>query len=132
MNILLADDHLEIRSALRLLLEQEPEFNITGEATEVVGLVTQVQATQPDLVLLDWELPGLSLLAPVDSERALISTLHAHCPRIKVVALSGRPEAREEALVAGVEAFVSKGDSPKLLLATLRNLDGKREQNQEL
>ena len=59
MRIFLADDQAKARSALRLLLEQEPGLSVVGEATETEDLLAQVQRTQPDLVLLDWELPGL-------------------------------------------------------------------------
>lgn len=108
MKILVADDQQDIRSALRLLLEQEPEVHVVGEVAEAAGLVAQIKATQPDLVLLDWELTGLRPTA-----------LRTHCPGVKVIALSGRPEARREAFEAGAYAFVSKGDSPEHLLAIL-------------
>ena len=112
MRVLLADDQSKVRSALRLLLEQEPELSVVGEAAEVEDLLAQVEATQPDLVLLDWELPGLR----ADDRLSALRTL---CPRLKVIALSGRPEARRAALSAGADAFVSKGDPPEQLLAAV-------------
>ncbi len=114
MRILLADDQPKVRSALRLLLEQEPEMSVVGEAAEVEDLLAQVEATQPDLVLLDWELPGLQAAD-------LLPTLRSLHPRLKVIALSGRLEARQAALTAGAEAFVSKGDPPERLLAAVGN-----------
>jgi DNA-binding NarL/FixJ family response regulator len=112
MRVLLADDQTRVRSALRLLLEQEQGISVVGEAAEVENLLVQVEATQPDLVLLDWELPGLR----TDD---WLSTLRTLCPRLKVIALSGQPEARRAALAAGADAFVSKGDPPERLLTTL-------------
>ena len=128
MRILLADDQTKVRSALRLLLEQEPGLSVVGEAAEAEGLLTQVQRTQPDLVLLDWELPGLRAADPsapstgpwsfvpgtegsgASSGQRLLSALRSvGCP-LRVIALSGHVEAREEALAAGADAFVSKGD----------------------
>jgi DNA-binding NarL/FixJ family response regulator len=114
MYILIADDQPKVRSALRLLLEQEPDPSVIGESADAQDLLAQVTATCPDLVLLDWELPG------IQSRSNLIVTLCALCPRLRVVVLSGRPEARQAALAAGADAFVSKGDSPETLLTTLR------------
>jgi DNA-binding NarL/FixJ family response regulator len=106
---LLADDQSKVRSALRLLLEQQSGVSVLGEAVDTTGLLDWVKATCPDLVLLDWELPGWR-------EADLLPTLRALCPCISVIALSGRPEARREALDAGVDAFVNKGDPPERLL----------------
>ena len=58
MRVLVADDQPHIRSALRLLLDHEPDLNVVGEAIDSQTLCTQIQVTQPDLLLLDWELPG--------------------------------------------------------------------------
>jgi len=122
MHIILADDHAEVRSALRLLLEQEPALHIIGESIEAADLLTQVRTVSTDLVLLDWELPGLH---PND----LLHQLRSYAPDVLVVALSGRPEARRLALTAGADAFVSKGDPPERLLSTLRSLVQEREKN---
>ena len=112
MRVLLADDQKKVRSALRLLLEQQPDLEILGEAVDTTGLLDWVKAAHPDLVLLDWELPGLPAVA-------LLPLLHFHQPGLRVVALSGRPEARLVALETGVDAFVSKGDPPEVLMAAL-------------
>jgi DNA-binding NarL/FixJ family response regulator len=112
MRILVADDQATVRSALQLILEENPELDVVGEATEAGELLAQAEMACPDLVLLDWELPG--------SQAAdLLSALRQHLPHLVVIALSGRPEARQSALDAGVDAFVSKGDPPERLLATL-------------
>ena len=112
MRVLLADDQVEVRSALRFLLEQEPEIDVVGETSEARDLLRQVEIAQPDLVLLDWELPG-SLVAN------LLFALRTCRAQMKVIALSGRPEARGEALAAGIDGFVSKGDPPEHLLTAL-------------
>ena len=59
MYVLLADSHAKERAALRRLMAQEPELNVVGEAVGVQDLLAQAQALHPDLVLLNWELPGL-------------------------------------------------------------------------
>jgi len=114
MRVLLADDQAKVRSALRLLLDHEPGIRILGEAVDATGLLDWVTATRPDLVLLDWELPGFG----ADS---LLPVLRSLCPGLSVIALSGRPESRRAALAAGADAFVSKGDPPEQLLAAVRD-----------
>lgn len=126
MRILLADDQPQIRSALRLLLEQEPGLTVVDEASEVDDLMARVEASQPDVVLMDWELPDRRPLSPsLHPRRALISALRSLNDHLAVVALSGRPEASRSALAAGADAFVSKGDPPERLLSTLQALDGR-------
>lgn len=113
MRILLADDQPKVRFALRVLLEQEPGMAIVGEAADRDDLLTRVATTLPDVVLLGWELPGLT---PVDP----LSYLRRIRPDLVVIALSVRSEARSAALSAGANAFVSKGDPPERLLAAIR------------
>jgi DNA-binding NarL/FixJ family response regulator len=122
VRVFLADDQAKVRSALRLLLEQEPGLYVVGEAIEAGELLAQIKATRPDLMLLDWELPGLAHASSVGSEKHLLLALHVHCPDLRVIALSGQLEARQMALAAGADAFVSKGDPPERLLATLRTI----------
>lgn len=121
MRILLVDDQSKIRSALRLLLEQEDGMTVVGEVAKAEDLLAQAEATRPDAALLDWELPGLQAADPLTgSVQRLLSELRVRCPQLRVIALSGRPEARQTALAVGVDAFVSKGDPAESLLRTLR------------
>lgn len=115
MHILVADDQSDVRSALQLVLEQEFGVSRVSEAEDAERLIVQLSAIQPDVVLLDWELPDL---APRDT----IVQLRDTNPELCVVVLSGRPEARRPALDAGADAFVSKIDSPDRLLKTLRKI----------
>lgn len=114
MRVLVADDQAKVRSAIRLLLEQAAEIKVLGEAVDATGLLDWVSVVCPDLVLLDWELPGR------DAEE-LLGAIRGSCSRVKVVAMSGRPDAREEAVAAGADAFVSKGDPPERLLEAVRS-----------
>lgn len=112
MRILLADQRSKIRSALRLLLEQEPNQRVVGEADNIDTLMTLVSENRPDLVLLEWELTKRQFAEILLALRKLI-------PGIKVIALSGNPEVRQLALEAGADAFVCKCDSADRLLATM-------------
>ncbi|NIV34622.1 MAG: response regulator [Anaerolineae bacterium] len=112
MRVLLADDQAKVRSALRLLLEHQPDLEILGEAVDATGLLDWVKAAHPDLVLLDWELPGPPAIT-------LLPQLRAHQPDLRVIALSVRPEASQAALEASADAFASKGDPPEVLVAAI-------------
>lgn len=113
--ILLADDQASVRAALRLRLEQEPNFAIVGEAADATGLLLLVAACPADLVLLDWELPGLT-------PKQLVRLLYDEQPGLKIIAMSSRPEAHQPALQTGATAFLSKGAPPEDLLKTLASL----------
>jgi DNA-binding NarL/FixJ family response regulator len=112
MRILLADDQKKVRFALRVLLQQQPGFEVVGEAVDSVDLLAQVGASPPDLVLVDWELPG-------QTGKQLLPALRNVCPGVAIVVLSPRLEARQTALNAGANAFICKCDSPERLLAAI-------------
>ena len=89
MHILLADSRSRVRSALRSLLEEQSGRMVVSEAGDCQELLAQAETACPDLVLIDWDLPGM---ATVD----LLPALQAMCPDLHVIALSGRPEAGAE------------------------------------
>lgn len=120
MRVLLADDQADLRSALRLLLEQESGVELVGEVADVDALLSHIEISHPDLLLLDWELPGLKL---ADAGRRLLALLHSQQPFLQVFVLSGRPESNRSAMAAGADLFVSKTEPPDRLLAALRGAD---------
>jgi DNA-binding NarL/FixJ family response regulator len=114
IRILIADDHPHVRSALRLLLQETLGVIVVGEANDLEQALELVRMKQPDLALLDWE-----LLAP-DSAAALTGLRTAH-PNLAVIALSGHPGVRQQALRAGADAFFSRGDPPERLVSTVNS-----------
>jgi DNA-binding NarL/FixJ family response regulator len=112
MRVLLADDQAKVRSALRLMVEQEPAFCVVGEANAADGLLQSVAEKHPHVALLDWELPGLPDANKLDSVRLID-------PHIKVIVLSEKPEARKPALAEGADSFVSKSEPPDEVLRAL-------------
>ena len=119
MRVLLADKQSQVRSALQILLKQEPDILVVGEASEAHTLLAQITTIKPDIVLLDWSLTGLPAIGP-------LQTLRTVCPNLRIIALSERPEACDQALSAGADAFISKADPPEQLLATLHAINGNR------
>jgi DNA-binding NarL/FixJ family response regulator len=115
LNILIGDAQPRVRFGLRVLLQQQPGWRVAGEAAEAAALLDQVRRNCPDLVLLDWELPGMP--AP-----QLLAAIRLACPRLAVVFMSGRDEVRQAALQAGADLFVYKADPPEKLIALIQGL----------
>jgi DNA-binding NarL/FixJ family response regulator len=121
MRILIADRRTEVRAALSLLLWQQPGVEVQGIARDSAELLAQVEAVRPDVVLLEWDLPGRPA---VD----LLAALHAPELAPKVIVLALREDVGPAALAAGADAFASKDEPPERLLAALGSLqlEGKR------
>jgi DNA-binding NarL/FixJ family response regulator len=115
VRILVADSDIRVRSALHVLLLQEPEPIVVAECPDLDSLVEQLRVFQPHLVLLDWDLPGRP--AP-----ALLFGRHAPVAHPKLIVLSHWPEAKQLALAMGADDFVYKGDPPETLLAACRRM----------
>lgn len=125
--ILLADDNLGLRSALRLLLETRLGFRVIHEARDMEHVLALVEDAHPDCVILDWELPG----RPTRERVPILRTLH---PGLKLIAISARPESGPEALAEGANAFISKTDPPDRMLEIIQNIistEVNRDENQD-
>ena len=111
---------------MQTLLRQEAGQIQVRESADLDSLATQVKEFRPDLVLLDWELPGRPAAA-------LLLALHRLDYHPCVIVLSTRPELEQDALNVGADGFVCKGDSPERLLQVFRDLvqDSKTQTNQE-
>ncbi len=112
MRILIADDQPKVRFALRVTLERLSSFKTIDEAIDTTDLLSHALMTPPDLLLLDWELEGMA-------GGETLRSLRKSCPRLFIIALSGKEGAREAALQAGADAFVSKADPPDQLLTAI-------------
>ena len=113
MRIILADHNVQALWALMVMLEEEPEFDLIGEAADSESLLTLAEEQTVDLILVDRELPGAYI-------EDLIASLHTLKPRPLVIAMSSDSEHSRMLLRAGADAFVSKGDQPEWLLRILR------------
>ena len=112
MRIFVADARKDLRLALQMLLNQQPGMHVIGIAVRSDGLVEQVTVTKPDLLLVNWDLPGQNLAGKLAQLRLQISGL-------KIVVLSARPEAGTPAFAAGADEFVDMSMNPEDLLEKL-------------
>ena len=116
MRILLADHHTQSLWALKTTLQEQAEFEVVGDATDADTLLSLAKEHLPDLILLDWELPG----KPIEE---LIADLRSLESKPVVVVMGSKPEYGRQMLKAGADAFTSKVDQPDWLLATLKKFD---------
>lgn len=115
MGIYLADADRNVRSAMRLLLEQAADHRIVGEAADALTLLNGVVIALPRLVILDWALPGLWRGEPL---RPLVDGR----PELRVVVISVRPGDGDASRRAGADGFVCKLEPPERLLGVVERL----------
>ncbi len=125
LRIFIADADQDVRVSLQMLLDREPGMRVVGIAIRSNGLVGQVGAAQPDVLLLDWQLVSS---APTE----YIKNLHSIETQPHIVVLHVQPETEGEAETAGADGFVSKDSPPDQLLTILRKLREERNQEQKL
>ena len=113
--LLLADDNPAIRSALTLLLETRLQAKIVGEADSMEKLLAGVAISHPDIVILDWELPGAL-------QKDRVAALRAHYPGLLVVVTSSRPEIEQQAQAAQADAYVCTCEQPELAVQVLQTI----------
>ena len=109
--VFLADKQTEVRSALRLLL-QDLNMQVVGDVSDWPTALTQAAGTQPDMLVVDWD------LIPTDTS---LLELRATCPNAVVIVLISHLDARQQAaLSAGADSFISKGETPDRVAERLR------------
>lgn len=115
IRLLLVDDHQVVRSGLRMLLSNESDVEIVGEAGTAREALEAVDALLPEVVLMDIGLPDLS---GIDATRQI---KQAH-PEVAVVALTIHEDEEYffKMLEAGAGGYVPKRAAPEELLTAIR------------
>jgi DNA-binding NarL/FixJ family response regulator len=115
IKLLLIDDQAQVRQGLQMRLHLEPDMTVVGEADNGVMALNLIRELQPDVALLDLEMPGLDGLAML----TILSKIGWPCA-VVILSLHDDEATRRRTLSAGAAAFVSKqaGDAP--LLAAIR------------
>jgi two-component system response regulator NreC len=115
IRVLLVDDHPIMRAALRVVISEEPDLEVVGEASNALSALAAVRAHRPDVAVVDLCLPGLSGIE-------LIERLRREHPGTRALALTfqhGASHARA-VFAAGGLGYVVKDAEPSVLLAALR------------
>ncbi len=115
IRLLLVDDHEVVRSGLKMLLENESDFKIVGEADTGGGALELVETLKPDVVIMDITLPDIS---GIEATRRIKET---H-PEVAVVALTIHEDQQYffEMLQVGASGYVPKRAAPDDLITAIR------------
>lgn len=123
IKLMIADDDAKVRSAINLLLDQDRTcWQVVAEVCHVNELFLMVEQEKPKLLLLDWELPEEHCgdkRPPYFSLKDRIQHLRELNSEMYIIVLSSKPQVKSEALEAGANSFVSKGDPPEIFLNAL-------------
>ncbi len=111
ITVLLVDDHAVVREGYRRLLERDPGIQVIGEAANSVQACEQAIALDPQVIVMDIALPGVS---GIEAMRRIL----ARRPRQCVLMFSMYDDAifSSRALEAGAHGYVSKASAPEVLV----------------
>lgn len=115
--VFVVDDHPIVRQGLALLINQETDLTVCGEAEEMHSALSAIQAVRPDILIVD-----ISLNGPDGLE--LLKNIRLGAPRLPVLILSMHDESiyAERALRAGANGYIMKQEATEKVLVALRRI----------
>ncbi len=115
IRVLLADDHPTFRLGLRVLLERAPGIVVVGEASDGEETLALIEALQPDVVVLDCEMPGLAGVEAAQEIR------RRDWP-VRILALSAYDSERyvRGMMAAGAIGYLLKEEAPAVVVAAVQ------------
>jgi DNA-binding NarL/FixJ family response regulator len=115
--VFVVDDHPIVRQGLALLINQQPDLTVCGEAEEVHDALQKIANCKPDIVIVD-----ISLNGPDGLE--LLKTVRARDASLPILILSMHDESiyAERALRAGANGYIMKQEATETVLAALRRI----------
>lgn len=117
--VFLIDDHPLVCNGLRLLISQQNDLEVCGDAGSAAEAMEKLGPSQPDLVILDLSLqdcPGLDLIKRIRSTQ--------HGLPVLVLSMHNEDLYAERSLRAGAKGYVMKQESPKVVLEAIREVLG--------
>ncbi len=117
IKILLVDDQKVVREKLKSVLQEQPDLQVVGTAVDGYGAIKCVEQFQPDVILLDLDMPGLDGLKTAK----IISQQY---PQIKMIILSGYDDAPNitKALAGGANGYIVKDQIGSEIGETIRSV----------
>ncbi|MDR3565821.1 MAG: response regulator transcription factor [Negativicutes bacterium] len=117
IKVLIVDDHTLMRSGLKLMLANQADIRVIGEAADGEEALSLVAATQPDVVLLDVTMPGMSGLE-------CLAKLRETDPSLKVILLTMHEDIRylKEGFSSGAMGYVLKKAADDVLYEAIRTV----------
>jgi len=117
IRIMLIDDHIVLRSGLKVLFDSQPDMAVVDEAGTTVGAVAKIAVSRPDVLLVDLTLPGGGSL---DLIRELRNQMGS--PRVIVFTMHDDPAYARSALMAGAVGYIVKTIGEQELLHAVRSV----------
>lgn len=117
IRVLIADDHDSVRSILRALLSVEPDFEVIAEARHGGEAVELAAAAQPDLIIMDLNMP---VMDGIDATREALRLSPA--TRVLMFSANQDPLSVRRSVEAGAHGYLCKPAPRKVLLAALRDV----------
>jgi DNA-binding NarL/FixJ family response regulator len=115
IRVLLADDERLVRAGFRMILRDEPDIDVIGEADDGQAAVRMSEQLHPDVVLMDIRMPKLN---GIEATRLIV--LSTSAPRVLVLTTFDPDEYVFDALAAGASGFLLKDAPEQELLAAIR------------
>ncbi len=117
LKIVLVDDHPLVRESLTMLIDQQPDMEVCGEAGGIADALKVLKTVTPDIAVVDLSLKETSGLE-------LVKTIKSRWPSIGVVVLSMHDEEiyAERAIRAGARGYVMKRESTKRIIIAIRDV----------
>jgi two-component system, NarL family, response regulator DesR len=112
IRVLLAEDQLMFRTAVRRLLELEGDIEVVAEVARGDEVVSAALRAQPDVAVVDIEMPGLDGISAASQLQRIVPGCRA-----LILTMYGRPGFMQRGMEGGVSSFVLK-DAPVEVLAT--------------
>jgi DNA-binding NarL/FixJ family response regulator len=109
VRVLIADDNLRTRRALRAILHTSEDLVVIGEATNGQELLDLMQVDLPDVVVIDGRMPSMAGIE-------VAQRIKNDWPKVKIIMLSMHAGYKKRALEVGVDFFIVKGTSADRLL----------------
>ena len=117
VRLLLADDEQLVRAGFRLILESEADFEVVGEAANGIEAVQQARELDPDVVLMDIQMPEMNGL---EATRRIAALGRHETSRVLVLTTFETDEYVYEALRAGASGFLLKRTPAADLVSGIR------------
>lgn len=121
IKVVLVDDHELVRTGFKMILQQQPDMHISGEAGTAEEGLRMIRSLAPDIALVDVHMPGMSGIEL--TERVCRGKLNTHIVIVTVVDDARFPK---RLLDAGALGYLTKGCSADELLLAVRQVAGGR------